>query len=191
VYGDWAISIMATPLLLYLVGLIYDYVHEVSPNIEWDIYLLFVAREFIVGRLIAFVGVVIFLLATFQFLRERIKGTGLVVTGLYSLVRHPQYFGIIIVTIGLNVMVLMLGSHLLPIFLWLVQVAGYIILARYEEKQLEREFAEQFRRYKATVPFMIPVKCPSKIPETVFTLLIALIIAFIFITFPFNLLRLR
>jgi protein-S-isoprenylcysteine O-methyltransferase Ste14 len=194
VYGDWAISVMAIPLLPYLVWLANDFMHGVSPNLEWDIYLLFFAREFMVGRIIAIVGVVIFLMAAFQFLRERAKGKRLIKTGLYSLVRHPQYFGIIIITIGLNVMVMVLtiGSNQLElIFLWLVQVAGYMILAKYEEKHLEKEFGEQFRRYKATVPFMLPIKGPSKIPETMFTLLIAVIIAFIFLTFPFNLLRLH
>jgi len=192
VYGDWAISVMAIPLLPYLVWLANDFMHGVSPNLEWDIYLLFFDREFMVGRIIAIVGVVIFLMAAFQFLRERAKGKRLIKTGLYSLVRHPQYFGIILITIGLNVMVLTIGSNQLElIFLWLVQVAGYMILAKYEEKHLEKEFGEQFRRYKATVPFMFPIKCPSKIPETMFTLLIAVIIAFIFLTFPFNLLRLH
>ena len=192
VYGDWAISVMAIPLLPYLVWLANDFMQGVSPNLEWDIYLLFFAREFMVGRIIAIVGVVIFLMAAFQFLRERAKGKRLIKTGLYSLVRHPQYFGIIIITIGLNVMVLTIGSNQLElIFLWLVQVAGYMILAKYEEKHLEKEFAEQFRRYEATVPFMLPIKGPSKIPETMFTLLIAVIIAFIFLTFPFNLFRLH
>jgi protein-S-isoprenylcysteine O-methyltransferase Ste14 len=143
--------------------------------------LLFFDREFKVGRIIAFAGVVIFLLAVFQFLNERVKGTRLVKTGLYSLVRHPQYFGIIITSNGLNIMVHMIGYNQLKLIsLWLVQVAGYIILAKYEEKHLEKEFAGQFRRYKATVPFMLPIKGPSKIPETMFTLLIAVIIAFIF-----------
>jgi protein-S-isoprenylcysteine O-methyltransferase Ste14 len=192
VYGGWAISVMAIPLLPYLVGLMYDYMHGVSPNLERDIYLLFFDREFMVGRIIGIVGVVIFLMAAFQFLRERAKGKRLIKTGLYSLVRHPQYFGIIMITIGLNVMVLTIGSNQLElIFLWLVQVAGYIILAKYEEKHLEKEFAEQFRKYKAAVPFMLPIKGPSKIPETMFTLLIAVIIAFIFLTFPFNQLRLH
>jgi len=191
VYGGWAISVMAIPLLPYLVGLVYDCVHGSAPNLQRDIYLLFFAREFMVGRIIAFAGAVIFLLAAFQFLRERARGTRLVKNGLYSLVRHPQYFGIIIITVGLNVMVLTLGGNPLLISLWLVQVAGYIALAKYEEKYLEKEFADQFCRYKATVPFMFPIKCPLKIPETIFTLLIAVIIALIFITFPFNLLRLH
>jgi protein-S-isoprenylcysteine O-methyltransferase Ste14 len=192
VHGDWAISVMAIPLLPYLVRLANDFMHGISPNLEWDIYLLFFDREFMVGRTIAIAGVVIFLMAAFQFLRERAKGKRLIKTGLYSLVRHPQYFGIIMITIGLNVMVLTIGSNQLElIFLWLVQVAGYIILAKYEEKHLEKEFGEQFRKYKAAVPFMFPIKCPSKIPETMFTLSIAVIIVFIFLTFPFNLLRLH
>jgi len=88
-------------------------------------------------------------------------------------------------------MVLTLNNGPEPIFLWLVQVAGYIILAKYEEKHLEKEFAKQFRKYEATVPFMFPIKCPSKIPEIPFTLLIAVIIAFVFLIFPFSLLRLH
>jgi protein-S-isoprenylcysteine O-methyltransferase Ste14 len=164
VYGGWAISVMAIPLLPYLVGLVYDYMQGVSPNLQRDIYLLFFAREFMVGRIIAFAGVVIFLLAAFQFLRERVKGTRLVKNGLYSLVRHPQYFGIIIITVGLNVMVLTLGSNPLLISLWLVQVAGYIILAKYEEKHLEKQFAEQFRKYKATVSIHVTNKMSIKNP---------------------------
>jgi len=89
VYGGWTISVMAIPLLPYLVGLINTYMQGISPDLERDIYLLFFAREFIVGRIIAIAGVVIFLLAAFQFLKERAKGTRFIKTGLYSLVRHP------------------------------------------------------------------------------------------------------
>jgi hypothetical protein len=41
VYGGWAISVMAIPLLPYLVGLVHDYVKGVSPNLQRDIDLLF------------------------------------------------------------------------------------------------------------------------------------------------------
>jgi len=60
VYGGWAISVMAIPLLPYLVGLINTYMQGISFNLERDIYLLFFDKEFIVGRIIAIVGVVIF-----------------------------------------------------------------------------------------------------------------------------------
>jgi protein-S-isoprenylcysteine O-methyltransferase Ste14 len=180
---------MFVPLLLYLIGIITDFMRGYGPNLERDVYLMLFARGFMVGRVIAMVGFAIFLVAAFEFLRER-KKASLIKTGLYSVVRHPQYLGIIIITIGLNVMVFTLfGNQLKPICLWLVQVAGYIGLAKYEERRLEKKFSQQFRNYKNNVPFMFPIKGPSKIPETLFTLLIAFIISLVFLTFPFHILR--
>lgn len=184
VYGGWAISVMSIPLLPYLVILVTGH-----PNLERDINLLFFAKEFMVGRLIALIGFTIFLLAGIQFLRDRARGVRLVRTGLYSVVRHPQYTGIIITTIGLTVMVLTLGGNPQITLLWLMQILGYVTLARYEESHLEKQHGKDFRQYKRDVPFMFPVKCPSKIPETLFTISIAVSISFVFLVFPFDLIR--
>ena len=186
VYGGWAISVMSIPLLPYLVILVTGH-----PNLERDINLLFFAKEFIVGRIIALIGFIVFLLAGIQFLRGRARGVRLIKTALYSVVRHPQYTGIIIITIGLTVMVLTLSSNLQIIFLWLIQNLGYVVLARYEESHLEKQHGEDFRQYKRDVPFMFPVKCPSKIPETLFTISIVVIISFVFLIFPFDLIRIH
>jgi protein-S-isoprenylcysteine O-methyltransferase Ste14 len=186
VYGGWAISVMSIPLLPYLVTYMTDH-----PNLDRDIKLLFFAKEYMVGRMIALIGFTVFLLAGIQFLRDRARGVSLIQTGLYSVVRHPQHTGIIIVTIGLTVMVLSLSSNPRVIFLWLMQILGYVILARYEESHLEKRHGENFRQYKRDVPFMFPVKCPSKIPETLFTILLAIIISFVFLVFPFDLIRIR
>lgn len=184
IYGGWAISVMSIPLLPYLVTVITGH-----PNLERDLTLLFFAREFIVGRVIALIGFILFLLAGIQLLRVRARGVGLIRTGLYSVIRHPQYTGIIITTIGLTVMVLTLVSNPRIILLWLIQVLGYIALARYEELHLEKRCGESFRQYKRKVPFILPVKPPSKIPETLFTILIAVATSFVFLTFPFDLIR--
>ena len=186
VYGGWAISVMSIPLLPYLVTYMTGH-----PNLDRDINLLFFAKEYMVGRMIALIGFTVLLLAGIQFLRDRARGLSLIQTGLYSVVRHPQHTGIIIVTIGLTVMVLSLSSDPLVIFLWLMQILGYIILARYEESHLEKRHGENFRQYKRDAPFMFPVKCPSKIPETLFTILLAVIISFVFLVFPFDLIRIR
>ena len=186
VYGGWAISVMSIPLLPYLVILMTGH-----PNLDRDINLLFFAKEFMVGRMIALIGFTVLLLAGIQFLRDRARCVSLIQTGLYSVVRHPQYTGIIIVTIGLTVMVLSLSRNPRVIFLWLMQILGYVILARYEESHLEKRHGENFRQYKRDVPFMFPVKCPSKIPETLFTILLAVIISFVFLVFPFDLIRIR
>lgn len=75
VYGSWAISVMAIPLLPYLVGIINEYMGGQGPNLERNLYLMLFAREFIVGRVIATIGLAIFLAAAFQFLRERKKAS--------------------------------------------------------------------------------------------------------------------
>jgi len=186
VYGGWAISVMSIPLLPYLITLLTGH-----PNLELDINLLFFAREFMVGRMIALIGFTVLLLAGVQFLRYRARGVGLIKTGLYSVVRHPQYTGIIIITIGLTVMVQTLQSNPQIILSWLIQILGYVILARYEESHLEKRFGENFRQYKRDVSFIFPVRCPSKIPETLFTILIAVIISFVLLIFPFDLIRIH
>lgn len=63
VYGGWAISVMSIPLLPYLIMLATGRL-----NLERDINLLFFAKEFIVGRVIALIGFTLFLVAGIQFL---------------------------------------------------------------------------------------------------------------------------
>lgn len=186
VYGGWAISVMSIPLLPYLVILVTG-----QPNLERDINLLLFAKEFIVGRMIALIGFIVFLVAGMQFVRDRARGVRFTKTGLYSVVRHPQYTGIIITTIGLTVMVLTLHGDPHAILLWLTQILGYVILARYEESHLEKRYGEKFRQYRQDVPFMFPVKCPKKIPQTLFTILIAAVVSFVLSVFPFYLIRIH
>jgi protein-S-isoprenylcysteine O-methyltransferase Ste14 len=184
VYGGYCISVMTIPLFAYLISLGTAY-----PNLERDMNLLLFSKEFVVGRIIALVGLVIFILSAAQLLRGYAKHVGLVKTGFYSAVRHPQYTGIIVVTLGLTVMVLTLGNAPQPVFAWLLQVLGYIILARYEEWHLERKYVENYLQYKQHVPFMLPFKCPFKISETLFTILLSAIVTVVLFLFPFNSIR--
>jgi len=53
------------------------------------------------GRIVAIAGLVIFLIALIQFISGRGR---LVTSGLYSVVRHPQYFGITVIALGISMM---------------------------------------------------------------------------------------
>jgi len=165
------ISIMFAPLFVYLISLPVFY-----PHLEREIDLLFFSKDFIFGRVIVVIGLAIFLLAGFQFLRKQEK---LVVAGVYSVVRHPQYLGIVVITLGLSIMCLQLASQPQILLMWIVQVFGYILLARYEEWHLVKEHKAEYQQYKQKVPFIFPVSSPPKIPETLFTLLLVLVIAFL------------
>jgi len=163
----------------------------VSAEIEIEVHVYLFASEFIVGRIIAFAGLAVLLIAAAQFLQNRSKGAGLIRAGLYSRVRHPQFMGIITITSGLTVIVLTLVTSNKPqiIGLWLMQVLGYIGIARYEETHLLKKFGESFSQYRRRRPIHVPIRSPRRIPETVFTVLIAVLICFLFLVFPFNLIR--
>ena len=165
------IGIMFVPLFVYLISLPALYSH-----LEREIDLHFFSKDFMFGRAIVVIGLAVFLLAGIQFLRKREE---LVVTGLYSIVRHPQYLGIIVITLGFSIMCLQLASQPQIVYMWLVQVFGYTLLARYEERHLVKEYKAKYRQYKQKVPFIFPIRCPPKIPETLFTLFLIFVIAFL------------
>jgi len=175
------ISTMFTPLFAYLVSLKIFY-----PYLEREINVLLFSEQFILGRIIAVIGFLIFLCAAIQFLKGR---KGLVKTGFYSVVRHPQYTGIVVIALGLTAMCLTLTSQPQIVFMWLIQVLGYIALARYEEWHLEKKYGENYLQYKRNVPFIFPLRCPSKVSETLFTISISVIIAFSLLLVPLNFLR--
>ncbi len=76
----------------------------------------------------------------------------LVTTGLYAYVRHPQYLGFLLITLGMNVMWL----TIITLAMWPILVVVYYKLAKTEEKDAETEFGEEFRKYKRRVPGWIP-----------------------------------
>ena len=186
--AGWAISVMSMPLLLYLVYFLNGQAYP-----EREIQVLLFSKEFMVGRIIALIGLIVLLLAGVQFLWNRAREVGLIKTGAYSAVRHPQFTGIIIVTIGLTVMVLTNGGVRQQEIagLWLIQILGYIGIARYEETYLLKQFGDDFRQYKRDVPFLFPIKCPHCIPETLFTILILALISCFLLFFPYDLIRIR
>jgi len=81
----------------------------------------------------------------------RAKGK-LVTTGIYEHVRHPQYLGFLLLTLGMN----MLWVTLSTLLLWPILAILYYRLAKEEDKELEEKFGEEYRNYKRAVPMLIP-----------------------------------
>ncbi len=76
----------------------------------------------------------------------------LVTSGIYRFVRHPQYTGFLLITLGL----LVHWATIPLLVMWPILTVMYYRLARYEERTLEEEFGEEFIVYKKTVPMFIP-----------------------------------
>lgn len=185
--GPWG---MLVPLVPYIVSLL---TYPTSRNLD-TLRLLLFSEKLMFGRIVAVAGFIIFLMACIQFLRSRGK---LVTIGLYSVVRHPQYLGIILMTLGVSIMCMqsVRGGHIvilqmrigsMPQFwnieiwhIWLIQVLGYVLLACYEEQHLLKEYKGEYEKYRQNVPLIFAIPCPTKIPEPLFSMGLALIVIFL------------
>lgn len=114
----------------------------------------------IVGWGLFAIGLCIFLVATVQFFTRQKEG--FVTTGLYSWVRHPQYLGIIVATLGFTIT----SERPMSWIAWLNLTFLYLLLANSEEKILKKKHEEKIQAYTQKVPFILPL-LPSNISEKI------------------------
>lgn len=83
---------------------------------------------------------------------ETHRAERVITTGVYSIVRHPQYLGALLAHLGISILLSALYSLLLTPFLVI-----YIYLISWkEEKELIIEFGNDYEDYKENVPMFIP-----------------------------------
>jgi protein-S-isoprenylcysteine O-methyltransferase Ste14 len=79
--------------------------------------------------------------------------TGRLVTeGIYSYIRHPQYTGFILMTLGL----LIHWATIPLLVMWPLLVIQYYRLAKKEEKEMLSQFGEEYKEYMEKVPMFFP-----------------------------------
>ncbi|HSB71779.1 MAG TPA: isoprenylcysteine carboxylmethyltransferase family protein [Candidatus Methylomirabilis sp.] len=103
----------------------------------------------IVSNLLMFGGLVIIAVGW----RRIHAAQGILVTdGIYRVVRHPQYSGLFLITIGLLIQWPTIVTALTwPVLLWM-----YVRLAQVEEADMERQFDQAWRDYSARLPRFVP-----------------------------------
>jgi len=72
--------------------------------------------------------------------------------GIYSIVRHPQYFGWILAHIGIAIIL----SVLYFMFFTPVLVALIYLISKKEEDELIKEFGKKYEDYEKEAPMLIP-----------------------------------
>lgn len=81
----------------------------------------------------------------------RAKGN-LVTTGIYSYTRNPQYFGLLLISGGID----FLWPTFTTIIMWPILVFLYVRLAKEEEEILEAKFGQEYVKYHEEVPRFLP-----------------------------------
>jgi protein-S-isoprenylcysteine O-methyltransferase Ste14 len=106
----------------------------------------------LVGYVLLFFGIGLFIEGWRELYRAHQQGS-LATEGLYGLIRHPQYLGLFVGLFGEGVV------HWPTIFsltLFPIIVVAYTLLAYREEKQMLKQFGDQYRRYQERVPAFFP-----------------------------------
>jgi len=83
------------------------------------------------------------------------RAKGLVTTGLYRHLRHPQYAGILLFTLGW----ILHWPSIVTLILWPILIGMYVWLAKQEENQAVEDFGAAYTEYakqtKRFVPYVI------------------------------------
>jgi len=180
--GVWT-GLMTVPLIGYLVMLFSSLPESLSIALE-D---LFTDSAFLFDKVWIVTGLLIFCYSSAYL---KIKGSGgLIASGPYRLVRHPQYLGIILFTLGLTtrsywILTNTFGIGFLTpqqtIAAWFIELLVYVLLASIEELYLSKEYEESFGNYRNKTPFLIPlVKTKNKILDALVSILIPAILLWI------------
>lgn len=80
------------------------------------------------------------------------KESRLIQEGVFSMVRHPMYFGSILLFLSFVVF----SYSILSFLVWLVICLFYYFISKYEEQLLIKQFGDVFREYRKKVPMFIP-----------------------------------
>ncbi|MBI2161354.1 MAG: isoprenylcysteine carboxylmethyltransferase family protein [Candidatus Rokubacteria bacterium] len=76
----------------------------------------------------------------------------LVTDGLYAWMRHPQYTGLYLISVGMLVQ----WPTIVTVATWPALLLIYSRLARREEREAEAQFGDVYRAYRARVPMFVP-----------------------------------
>ena len=152
--GIW-FGIMSVPLISYLA-----FFFQKPSIILYDI-------RFLVGTYgfyIIFFGLILYIYSLVYQISHRSQ---LIKGGPYKIVRHPQYFAFITMTLGMTVVAFQTSPIFeFPVsyesgfsvlfFIWIGEVLAYILLGKIEEIALKAKYGDEFLEYRNRVAFIVP-----------------------------------
>jgi protein-S-isoprenylcysteine O-methyltransferase Ste14 len=145
-------------MLLPFAGFLYGSVFQIqtlsrNPDTAWLTHFVFpVLTLGFTGPILAISGLIVFFAGAFQIYASKLRRTGLVTSGLYGFVRHPQYIALTMFGIG----ILLTWGRAIAFIAFFFMMFLYYVLARVEEARCRRLFGEAYERYRERSSFVFP-----------------------------------
>jgi protein-S-isoprenylcysteine O-methyltransferase Ste14 len=151
-----ALEMFGVPLSMYVIAWLFGatlpdgvlWGHTLNQYIgHWGMYI---------GLVLMLIGAVLIIIGWREIYRRYWRqetGQGQLVTnGIYSFIRHPQYTGFMLITLGM-----LLDWATIPLLImWPLLIVLYYRLARREEADMEREFGPAYVAYKQHTGMFFP-----------------------------------
>jgi len=180
-------GLMTLPFAGYLIVILSNIPVNLPKAFSDFILFLFYLPFLILEKIFIVIGVILLVYST-VYLHSN-KQEGVVTTGPYNLFRHPQYLGMILITLGATGWSIWILNNTFGIgflnptqtaFVWFIELFAYILLAHIEEIYLSKKFGEDFETYKKKVPFFIPfLKTRKKELDLLISIAIPAILLFV------------
>lgn len=152
----YALEMFGIPMSMYFVawafgrnlpdGILWG--HTLNQYIgNWGMYICIVLH--IIGGLLVIVG----WRAIHKNYWRHDSGEGKIVnTGIYRYIRHPQYTGFLLITLGM----IFEWATIPLLIMWPILIIVYYRLARKEEQDMVQEFGDQYVVYKKQTGMFLP-----------------------------------
>jgi len=149
-------ALMTVPFIVYLILMMSNLIENPPfPNLS---------NPYTLTTSIIQIIAIIFLIWSVVYLRKE-KTEGLVTSGPYRFVRHPQYLSLIMLTAIMTYQSVWILLHTDGIgwlspdetkTLWLLMLAAYAVIALIEEMHLQKRFGTKWSEYRNRVGPLIP-----------------------------------
>jgi protein-S-isoprenylcysteine O-methyltransferase Ste14 len=151
-----AFEMFGIPMSMYIIGWIFG--SKLPDGILWGHTLVgYIGHTgMYIGTLLMIVGVVLVIMGwnvVYKRYWRKEAGKGELVTeGIYRYIRHPQYTGFMLITLGM-----LLDWATIPmLIMWPVMAVLYYRLAKKEENDMIQEFGQQYLEYRQLTGMFLP-----------------------------------
>ena len=154
----YALEMFGIPMSLYIVTWLFGFTlpegflwgHTLINQVGfWGMY---------VGVTLSLVGALLVILGwkeIYKYYWSKEEGKGKLVTkGIYAYIRHPQYTGFLLITLGM----IFEWATIPLLIMWPILAVLYYRLAKKEELDMEKEFGREYIEYKRRTSMFLPLK---------------------------------